>query len=179
MDEGHTALQIKIINDRLEKEANNSLREKKLTSVQMHVLMLLLREEEQTMPLKEVERRLHVAQPTAAGIVVRLEQKGFLESLPCPDDRRIKLLHLTEAGERQCRECISHAQEAERRVRDALTEEEYKKLEAILDKVILSLGIIPYEACGKEGGQCCRMKEETCGKAKKKKGSVTGGGMIC
>ena len=161
MDNCHTALQIKVINDRLEKEANNSLREKKLTSVQMHVLMLLLGEKDQTMPLKEVERRLHVAQPTAAGVVVRLEQKGFLESMICPDDRRVKLLHLTEEGERQCRECITHAQEAEKRVRDALTAEEYGKLTELLEKIILSLGIVPHrDGCGRTQGQTCPAEGE-------------------
>ena len=141
MDECRTALQIKIINDTLEKEANNNLREKKLTSVQMHVLMLLLGEEGHILPLKEVERRLHVAQPTAAGIVVRLEQKGFLDSSISREDRRVKLLRLTDEGEKQCRDCIFHAEEAEGRIRDALTEREYNEFSGFLEKIIRSLGI--------------------------------------
>ncbi len=152
MEDCHTAIQIKIINDRLEREANNSLREKQLTSVQMHVLMILLGEEGHALPLKEVERRLHVAQPTAAGVVVRLEQKGFLESKVSEKDRRVKLLRLTEAGRNQCRDCISHAQEAETMVREALTEEEYARLQELLDKIILSLGIIPQDGSCRDSG---------------------------
>ncbi len=152
-DGPHTALQIKVINDRLEREANNSLREKKLTSVQMHVLMILLGEKEHVLPLKEVERRLHVAQPTAAGVAVRLEQKGFLESRMNADDRRVKLLRLTEAGKKQCMDCISHAQEAETRIRDALTEEEYGQLQQLLDRIIISMGIDQERrGCGSPAG---------------------------
>ena len=161
MQERHTALQIKIINDRLEKEANNILREKGLTSVQMHVLMLLLDAEDRTVPLKEVERELHVAQPTAAGIVVRLEQKGFLESRLSEEDRRVKLLRLTEAGRKQCRECLSRAREAEIRVRAALTEDEYGELSGLLEKIILSLGISARrQRCGKQKQEpACGRKE--------------------
>ena len=151
MEECRTAGQIKIINETLEKEAHNTVREKKLTSVQMHVLMLLLGREEHTLPLKEIERRLHVAQPTAAGIVVRLEQKGFLESSVSREDRRVKLIRLTEEGERQCRDCISHAREAEERVRSALTEREYTEFSGLLEKIIRSLGITPrHHNCEKQ-----------------------------
>lgn len=155
MEEWHTALRIKIINDRLEKEANNSLREKRLTSVQMHVLMILLEEDGHVLPLKEVEHRLHVAQPTAAGVVVRLEQKGFLESKMSEEDRRVKLLRLTEEGKRQCMDCISHAREAEKRVREALSEEEYGQLQDLLDKIIFSMGMVtPENSCPESGGVC-------------------------
>jgi len=160
MEDCHTAIQIKIINDRLEREANNSLREKQLTSVQMHVLMILLGEEGHALPLKEVERRLHVAQPTAAGVVVRLEQKGFLESKVSEKDRRVKLLRLTEAGRNQCRDCISHAQEAETMVREALTEEEYARLQELLDKIILSLGIIPQDGSCRDSGSRCSAEQQ-------------------
>ena len=70
---------IKQIHDGLEKQANNSLRTQGLTMSQMGVLIELHFSPEKQMPLKELERRLHVAQSTAAGIVARLEQKGFVE----------------------------------------------------------------------------------------------------
>ncbi len=38
---------------------------------------------------------------TIGGVVDRLEQKGLLERLVSPDDRRSRRLHLTRAGERQ------------------------------------------------------------------------------
>ncbi len=70
---------IKQIHDGLEKQANNSLRSQDLTMSQVGVLIELRFSLEKQMTLKELERRLHVAQPTAAGIVARLEQKGFVE----------------------------------------------------------------------------------------------------
>lgn len=161
MEDRRTALKIKTINDTLEKEANNALREKKLTSVQMHVLMLLLGEERHTLPLKEVERRLHVAQPTAAGIVVRLEQKGFLESSVSREDRRVKLIRLSPEGERQCCDCISYAQEAEERISTALTEREYMEFSWLLEKIIRSLGIVHgHHGCGKQARAITEARKE-------------------
>ena len=81
---------IKQIHDGLEKQANNSLRPQDLTMAQVRVLIELRFAPERQMALKELERRLHVAQSTAAGIVARLEQKGFVESFGDANDRRIK-----------------------------------------------------------------------------------------
>ena len=95
-------MMIKQIHDCLEKDTNNTLRAQDLTMAQVGALIELRSAEEKQMPLKELERRLHVAQSTAAGIVVRLEQKGFLESFGSSDDRRIKMVRITPKGEDCC-----------------------------------------------------------------------------
>ena len=92
-------MMIKQIHDCLEKDTNNTLRAQDLTMAQVGALIELRSAEEKQMPLKELERRLHVAQSAAAGIVVRLEQKGFLESFGSSDDRRIKMVRITPKGE--------------------------------------------------------------------------------
>ena len=71
----------KQIHDELEKRTNNSLRSSDLTMAQMGALLVLREKSDKEMPLKELERSLRVAQSTAAGIVSRLEQKGFNKSL--------------------------------------------------------------------------------------------------
>ena len=58
---------LKQIHDALEKQANNSLRADGLTMAQVGVLLMLDRAEHRQMPLKELEKALHVAQSTAAG----------------------------------------------------------------------------------------------------------------
>ena len=89
-------MMIKQIHDYMEKDANNSLRSQDLTMAQVGALMELHSAEGRQMPLKELERRLHIAQSTAAGIVVRLEQKGFLESFGDAADRRVKMVRMTQ-----------------------------------------------------------------------------------
>ncbi len=93
-------LLFKQIHDRLEKQSNNALRAKDLTMMQVSVLMALQQATEQRLSMKELERYFGVAQSTVAGIVSRLEQKGLVEAFGDTADRRIKLVHITAAGER-------------------------------------------------------------------------------
>ena len=69
---------LKQIHDGVEKQANNSLRSQGLTLAQVGALIELRSIPEKQLTLKELEKRLHVAQSTAAGIVARL---GLLRAL--------------------------------------------------------------------------------------------------
>ncbi|MGN1059596.1 MAG: MarR family winged helix-turn-helix transcriptional regulator, partial [Clostridia bacterium] len=89
---------IKQIHGELEKNANNAMRPLGLTMAQLGALLALNRAEEGQLSLKELEQYLHVAQSTAAGIVARLEQKGFVEGFGSASDRRVKLVRITPAG---------------------------------------------------------------------------------
>ena len=89
---------IKLLHDRLEKQANNTLRGKDLTMMQISVLMELQEAEQKQRSMKELERKFCVAQSTVAGIISRLEQKGFVERsemLPIRESNWF-ISHLTE-----------------------------------------------------------------------------------
>lgn len=126
---------IKQIHDGLEKQANNSLRSQDLTMSQVGVLIELRFSPEKQMALKELERRLHVAQSTAAGIVARLEQKGFVEGFGDANDRRIKMLRITPAGEACCQLADQHMAASEEILLSGLTEAERTTLVALLERV--------------------------------------------
>ena len=81
---------IKQINDELLKNANNALRLQNITLAQLEVLDQLNQAPKGRYSLKELEQILHVAQSTAAGIISRLEQKGFVAGFGDAADRRIK-----------------------------------------------------------------------------------------
>ena len=130
---------IKQIHDALEKQANNSLRADGLTMAQVGVLLMLDRAEHRQMPLKELEKALHVAQSTAAGIVSRLEQKGLVESFGDAEDRRVKVVRLSEAGAGCCRTADARMAEAERQLLSSLTEAERDIFILLLRKVRDSL----------------------------------------
>lgn len=129
----------KQIHDSLEKQANNYLRPQGLTVVQMRVLVELNLTPEKQMTLKEMERRLHVAQSTAAGIVARLEQKGFVESFGDAADRRIKLLRITPEGEDCCRRAEQSMAETEAMLLHGVTESEYAVLMDLLKRIAQNL----------------------------------------
>lgn len=130
---------LKQIHDALEKQANNSLRADGLTMAQVGVLLMLDRAEHRQMPLKELEKALHVAQSTAAGIVSRLEQKGLVECFGDAEDRRVKVVRLSEAGAGCCRTADARMAEAERQLLSSLTEAERDIFILLLRKVRDSL----------------------------------------
>ena len=124
---------IKQIHDEMEKQANNSLREQDLTITQVRVLIELRFAPEKQIALKELERQLHVAQSTAAGIVARLEQKGFIEAFNSP------MLRLTPAGESCCQLADQYMAQSEERLLSGLTEIERTVFFALLEKILKNL----------------------------------------
>ena len=130
---------IKQIHDELEQQANNALRPVGLTMAQLGVVLALAGAEHGQRSMKELERHLHVAQSTAAGIVSRLEQKGLVESTGDPADRRSKRIRLTPAGYACWQEAEANMQQAERLILSGLTETERDIFLVLLKKVRDSL----------------------------------------
>lgn len=125
---------IKRIHDRLEKQANNAMRENGLTMMQVSVLMTLQETEGKLLSMKELERCFGIAQSTVAGIVSRLEQKGFVEANGDAADKRVKLVHITPAGENCCAEAVVYKDLAEQKLLKGFSEEEKEVLGKLLAK---------------------------------------------
>lgn len=130
---------IKQINDELRKNANNALRGQDMTFAQLEALIQLNQAPEGQRSLKELEQILHVAQSTAAGIISRLEQKGFVEGFGDAGDRRVKLVRITPAGIECVRTVLHYRAEAEDRLLSSLTEAERDIFYMLLKKVRDSL----------------------------------------
>lgn len=128
----HSGFLIKQIHDGLEKRANNALRSKDLTLMQMSILMDLQEAAGKQLSMKEIERHFQVAQSTAAGIVARLEQKGFVEAFGDAADKRIKLVHITPAGQACCEEGEYYRNEAEEILLKGFSREERILLNTLL-----------------------------------------------
>lgn len=130
---------MKQINDELRKNANNALRSQRLTIAQLDALVELDQAPEGQRSLKELEQILHVAQSTAAGIIIRLEQKGFVEGVGDTEDRRIKRVRITPAGVECIRTALHFREEAEAQLLSGLTEPERDIFYMLLKKVRDSL----------------------------------------
>lgn len=126
---------IKKINDEMEKNANNVLRAEDLTFSQIGALLELNSAPEGQLTLKELEKRLHVAQSTAAGIVSRLERKALVEAFGDPQDRRIKIIQITPKGIERVQTADLHRMEAEELLLSGLTETEKSIFYSLLKKV--------------------------------------------
>ncbi|MCI2058016.1 MAG: MarR family transcriptional regulator [Oscillibacter sp.] len=135
----HSGFLIKQIHDRLEKRSNNELRAQDLTMMQISVLLALEAADGKQRSMKELERHFGVAQPTVAGIVSRLEQKAFVQAHGDAEDKRIKIVHITKAGEACCKEASSHMNEAEELLLRGFTAEERELFHHLLKKAANNL----------------------------------------
>lgn len=126
---------LKQINDELRKNSNNELRSQGLTATQAGTLLELYYALERQLPMKELEERLHVAQSTVVGIVSRLEQKKLVESFGDPNDKRIKLVRITQAGIENVLKANQDMMQVEQRLLSGLTEAEQSILYTLLTKV--------------------------------------------
>ena len=126
---------IKQIHDELEKNANKAMRVHDITMAQCGALLILNGASEKQMALKELEHRLRVAQSTAAGIVTRLEQKGLVEGGGSLDDRRIKMVRITQRGIECCQRAEQDMEQTEKLLLSGLTATEQGIFLSLLKKV--------------------------------------------
>lgn len=135
-NENTVGMLIKQINDSLEKSANNQLRNDNLTITQVGTLVILSEAEDGEMTMKELEKALHVAQPTVVGIVKRLEQKDLVHSGGDAGDRRIKIVRITGSGRKSCSKANRIMKETEERLLSGMDQQERQELVRML-KVVL------------------------------------------
>lgn len=130
---------IKQISDELRKRADNKMRSQDMTMAQTGALLALYHTPEKQLTMKQLEKALHVAQSTAAGIISRLEQKGLVDGCIDAEDKRIKLVRITQAGITRVMETEQEMVHAEETLLSELTETEREILYSLLKKVRESL----------------------------------------
>ena len=132
---GDIGYMLKIVNDALEKKANETLRNEDLTLSQLKVLGFINTKEEGKTTQKELEDALAVSHPTINGILKRLEAKGIIVSELSVNRRMTKIVELTEAGKEIVRKTEGHRLEHEKRLSKNLSAEEKASLLFYLKKV--------------------------------------------
>ena len=123
----------------MEKKRNQMFRESGITSAQMGVLITLDLSREPFLTMKELEKRMCLAQSTVVGLVARLEQKGFVECGIDEKDRRIKWVMRSEAGIQLCQHTREELQRLDREMLKGLSEEEREEFIRLLDRLKVSL----------------------------------------
>nr|ANY57937.1 MarR Transcription Regulator [uncultured bacterium] len=87
------------------------------------------------LPMGELAARMSCDASNVTGVSDRLEARGLLERGPSPSDRRVKVLHLTEAGRALHRE-LWHRLMEQSPVSRGLNDEERRTLRALLRKLV-------------------------------------------
>ena len=88
---------------------------------------------------KDLEEVFSVRRSTMSGIILRMEQKGFLVRIPVDHDARLKKLILTEKGEAIHALMETNIKDAERKLLDGFSEEEKETLFRLLQKLRTNL----------------------------------------
>lgn len=91
---------------------------------QLHILFSIQRTGEMTM--SRLADLLNVSLSNATGLVDRLEERGYVERLRVPTDRRIVLVRVTPAGEEMLREVDALSDELLRSVLGRLSAQQLR-----------------------------------------------------
>ena len=122
----------KLSNDQLLRQAGYDV-----TPVQTHLLLhLACWTGEQEASQRDLERKLRLKPSTVNGIVDRLEAKGYVSRRASPQDGRVRLVSLTEAGRSKVQDFHVIVEETERRFTASLSEQERGQLRKLLSRII-------------------------------------------
>ncbi|WP_028133971.1 MarR family winged helix-turn-helix transcriptional regulator [Bradyrhizobium japonicum] len=73
---------------------------------------------------------------TLGSVIERLQAKDYVERKPAPEDKRIKLLHLTKSGAAILREIIPAVERAQARMLEPLKPADRKTLMGLLSQLV-------------------------------------------
>ena len=130
----------KIISDRLRAKANaeKSMRKNKLTLSQVRVLGFVADSSGKTTQ-KEIENHLEVSHPTVVGIISRMEKTGYLTSYIDPEDKRNKVVMLTDMATAISNQMRSDMMDREGQLLKGLSEQEISELRRMLNIIYNNL----------------------------------------
>ncbi len=129
---------IKVITVQLEKEIHTAMQDSDFADVtpEQGRLLGILMHHDGVLSMKEIERKIHLSQPTVVGLVKRLECKHLIKTYAKKGDRRVKMVELTELGKIACKDTVTAIHQSEQHLTDGLTEKEQEVLSILLSKVL-------------------------------------------
>jgi DNA-binding MarR family transcriptional regulator len=101
-----------------------------ISMTQLHVLNLLDRHGE--MAMSRLADMLDVSMSAATGLVDRIEERGYVERIRVPSDRRVVLARITDAGRQLLDDIDSVQTEILDRILDGLDETQLTRLAAAM-----------------------------------------------
>ncbi|WP_296604808.1 MarR family transcriptional regulator [Nocardioides sp.] len=111
-----------------------------LTHFEYFVLAMLSEARERTLRMTTLAQRTNATLPRLSHVVRRLEDRGLVERVPCPEDRRATNAHLTDAGwDAVVDAAPGHVETVRTHVLDPLTREQLSQLRAIGDSLLATL----------------------------------------
>ncbi|MGH1565323.1 MarR family winged helix-turn-helix transcriptional regulator [Mumia sp. DW29H23] len=112
-------------------------RDADLTHFEYYVLAMLSEAPDRTLRMTGLARQTNATLPRLSHVVQRLEKRGLVERVPCPEDRRATNARLTDDGwDKVVATAPSHVGAVRELVVDALTPEQVEQLATIADAIL-------------------------------------------
>lgn len=125
---------IKIISDGMKANGEASLKEKNLTFMQSGIIRYLDQHDGRATQ-KEIEDYLHVTHPTVVGIVTRMESNGYLYCYTDKNDKRQKIVEMTDAAHVLANEICHEIEIHEKEMIDGFSKQEIDELVTFLERI--------------------------------------------
>ncbi|MCQ6279499.1 MarR family transcriptional regulator [Bacillus sp. EB600] len=119
----------KAIQERIGEEMNKN----KLGITEFSVLEVLYHKGRQT--IHQIGKSILISSGSMTYVIDKLEKKGLLSRSPCPDDRRVIFVALTDAGIDLMKKVMPKHQEMINNMFGSLTDEDAQTMVSLLKKV--------------------------------------------
>lgn len=129
----------KQINNVYEKEFNNQLRTIGITASQCAVLDYLFVSSKEEVNQRDIEKALSLRNPTVTGLLKRLDEKGFILSVPSNKDKRCKNIYLTEKAYDIRRRMDMDRKKLDKMLTIGMNKKEIAALEKMLGRVLYNI----------------------------------------
>lgn len=110
-----------------------------LTAQQSRVLLFLVHQKGHRASQREIEKFLQVTHPTVAGVVCRLEEKGFVTTSAGEEDRRLTIVELSDQSLRLFAGMEKSRLDMERQMFKGISSEEKEELLRLLKTILKNL----------------------------------------
>jgi DNA-binding MarR family transcriptional regulator len=112
-------------------------RDADLSHFEYYVLAMLSEAPGRTLRMTHLASATNATLPRLSHVVARLERRGLVERLPCPEDRRATNAHLTDDGwKKVVATAPGHVATVRDHVVDALTHEQVAQLDDIASAIL-------------------------------------------
>jgi DNA-binding MarR family transcriptional regulator len=112
-------------------------RDAELTHFEYFLLAMLSEAPDRTLRMTSLAQRTNATLPRLSHVVRRLEDRGLVRRIPCPEDGRATNAQLTAAGwDKVVDTAPGHVANVRRSVIDALTAEQVAQLAEITDAIL-------------------------------------------
>lgn len=119
-----------------DKFSNQLLTHYDLTGSQFKILMVLYKSPVGSVRQTDIENKFSMTNPTVTGLVQKLEAKDLVKRMPHPDDKRSKVLVLTNRAMAMKEELLALADSLEQQMTRNLTDTECDQLAGLLIKML-------------------------------------------